>query len=88
MGMLGSHLRRSSKQFRRPKLTWKFISEIIQTCKNLLSRVFHFTITKLPDRNDNNEAYIRQRELIKSAIETYGTDHIAGVTVGNEFMLK
>lgn len=37
---------------------------------------------------DNNAAYTRQRDLIKSAIQTYGTDHIGGVTVGNEFMLK
>ncbi|KAG5648862.1 hypothetical protein DXG03_000211 [Asterophora parasitica] len=36
----------------------------------------------------DNTPYIRQREAIKSAIEIYGTDHIAGVTVGNEFMLN
>lgn len=33
-------------------------------------------------------AYERQRDEIKKAIETYGVDHIAGITVGNEFMLK
>ncbi|KAL0949275.1 hypothetical protein HGRIS_009353 [Hohenbuehelia grisea] len=32
--------------------------------------------------------YTRQRDIIKQAIQTYGTDHIAGVTVGNEFMLN
>ena len=32
-------------------------------------------------------AYERQRDAIKEAI-TYGADHVAGVTVGNEFMLK
>jgi len=37
---------------------------------------------------DNGAAYERQRELIKSAIETYGVDHIEGITVGNEFMLN
>lgn len=37
---------------------------------------------------DNNDAYARQRDTIKSAIQTYGIDHIGGVTVGNEFMLK
>lgn len=37
---------------------------------------------------DDNAAYLRQRDSIKAAIETYGTDHIAGVTVGNEFMLN
>ena len=38
--------------------------------------------------NDNNAAYTRQRDAIKQAIQTYGVDHIGGVTVGNEFMLK
>ncbi|KAF8812314.1 glycoside hydrolase family 17 protein [Phlegmacium glaucopus] len=33
-------------------------------------------------------AYTRQRDTIKDAITTYGTDHIAGITVGNEFMLN
>lgn len=32
--------------------------------------------------------YERQRDAIKDAITTFGTDHIAGITVGNEFMLK
>jgi exo-beta-1,3-glucanase (GH17 family) len=33
-------------------------------------------------------AYERQREIIKEAILTYGTEHIVGITVGNEFMLN
>jgi len=37
---------------------------------------------------DDNTPYTRQRDLIKAAIQTYGVDHIAGVTVGNEFMLN
>lgn len=37
---------------------------------------------------DNGASYQRQRDVLKSAIQTYGTDHIGGVTVGNEFMLK
>jgi exo-beta-1,3-glucanase (GH17 family) len=37
---------------------------------------------------DDNKPYTRQRDAIKSAIQTYGVDHIAGVTVGNEFMLN
>ena len=36
----------------------------------------------------DSTAYERQRDAIKDAITTYGADHIAGVTVGNEFMLK
>ncbi|KAF8076634.1 glycoside hydrolase family 17 protein [Lyophyllum atratum] len=36
----------------------------------------------------DNAVYERQRDTIKEAILTYGADHIAGVTVGNEFMLN
>ncbi|KAG6853990.1 hypothetical protein C0991_011854 [Blastosporella zonata] len=36
---------------------------------------------------DNGTAYMRQRNEIQAAIQTYGTTNIAGVTVGNEFML-
>jgi len=41
-----------------------------------------------PAATDGGEAYARQRDIIKQAIQDYGTDHIAGVTVGNEFILK
>ena len=41
-----------------------------------------------PIATDNGTAYERQRNELKAAIQTYGTDHISGVTVGNEFMLK
>ncbi|KAK0480116.1 glycoside hydrolase family 17 protein [Armillaria novae-zelandiae] len=41
-----------------------------------------------PVSTDNDTAYDRQRDLIKSAIQTYGTDHIGGVTVGNEYILN
>ena len=37
---------------------------------------------------DNGTAYNRQKEAIKEAIQTYGTDHIGGITVGNEFILE
>jgi len=33
-------------------------------------------------------AYSRQLALVLDAIKTYGTDHVKGVTVGNEFMLN
>ncbi|CAL1717012.1 unnamed protein product [Somion occarium] len=32
--------------------------------------------------------YERQRDAIMDAIKTYGADHVAGVTVGNEYMLN
>lgn len=38
--------------------------------------------------NDAGAAYERQRDLVMDAIKTYGTDHVLGVTVGNEFMLN
>lgn len=37
---------------------------------------------------DDNAPYQRQRDAIKEALQTYGADHVAGITVGNEFMLK
>ncbi|KAJ7180355.1 glycoside hydrolase [Mycena crocata] len=41
-----------------------------------------------PVPTDGGEAYTRQRDLIKGALQTYGADHVAGVTVGNEFLLN
>ncbi|KAF9485160.1 glycoside hydrolase family 17 protein [Pholiota conissans] len=41
-----------------------------------------------PVPTDNGTAYTRQRDVLKQAIQTYGTEHIGGVTVGNEFMLN
>jgi exo-beta-1,3-glucanase (GH17 family) len=40
----------------------------------------------IPD--DSNAAYNRQRDAIQAALQTYGTDHVFGITVGNEYMLK
>ena len=40
-----------------------------------------------PDVADDT-VYTRQRDTLKSALETYGADHVAGITVGNEFILK
>ncbi|RXW25630.1 hypothetical protein EST38_g201 [Candolleomyces aberdarensis] len=45
-------------------------------------------IGNYPIPTDGGAAYRRQRDIMKQAIQTYGTDHIAGVTVGNEFMLN
>ncbi|KAH6909190.1 glycoside hydrolase superfamily [Coprinopsis sp. MPI-PUGE-AT-0042] len=41
-----------------------------------------------PIPTDGGEAYVRQRDLIRDALTTYGADHISGITVGNEFMLN
>ncbi|KAF5364275.1 hypothetical protein D9756_000750 [Leucocoprinus leucothites] len=37
---------------------------------------------------DDNSVYQRQRDAIQQALQTYGADHVAGITVGNEFMLN
>lgn len=37
---------------------------------------------------DDDSAYERQRDTIKEALQTYGADHVAGITVGNEFILN
>jgi hypothetical protein len=41
-----------------------------------------------PIATDNGAAYTRQKNLILDALKTYGADHVAGITVGNEFILK
>lgn len=41
-----------------------------------------------PIATDNGTAYQRQQGEIQAALQTYGTNNIAGITVGNEFMLK
>jgi hypothetical protein len=46
----------------------------------------YLAIYNVPD--DGGVAYERQLALILDALKTYGTDHVLGVTVGNEFMLK
>jgi len=37
---------------------------------------------------DDDAGYERQRDEINSALQTFGADHVEGVTVGNEFMLN
>lgn len=38
--------------------------------------------------SDDITVYQRQRDVIKAALQAYGVDHVAGITVGNEFMLN
>ena len=40
-----------------------------------------------PAIGDNNTAYERQKQEIIDAINMWGSDHVAGITVGNEFVL-
>ncbi|KAF5342436.1 hypothetical protein D9611_001488 [Ephemerocybe angulata] len=41
-----------------------------------------------PIPTDNGVAYKRQKDAMQKAIQTYGTDNIGGITVGNEFILN
>ncbi|KIY64983.1 glycoside hydrolase family 17 protein [Cylindrobasidium torrendii FP15055 ss-10] len=41
-----------------------------------------------PSATDNDVAYERQRDVLKEALQTYGTDNVAGITVGNEYILN
>jgi len=40
------------------------------------------------DATNADNDYTSQRDAILSAIQTYGADHVLGLTVGNEFMLN
>jgi len=45
-------------------------------------------LANYPAIGDNGTAYTRQKLEIQQAIQTYGTDQISGVIVGNEYMLE
>lgn len=62
--------------------TEQVLEAIVQTKADMKAYVGIYTL------DDNHVAYNRQKEFIKQAIQKYGTTHIAGVTVGNEFMLN
>ncbi|KAG2146123.1 glycoside hydrolase family 17 protein [Suillus bovinus] len=40
-----------------------------------------------PDATDNGAAYTRQKGEIQTALQQYGGSNVAGITVGNEFIL-
>ncbi|KIY69725.1 glycoside hydrolase family 17 protein [Cylindrobasidium torrendii FP15055 ss-10] len=37
---------------------------------------------------DDDSVFTRQNDAIKQALQTYGSDHVAGITVGNEVILN
>lgn len=45
-------------------------------------------LANYPIATDNGTAYQRQRNEIQLALQTYPKNLIAGIIVGNEFMLK
>jgi exo-beta-1,3-glucanase (GH17 family) len=59
------------------------LEAIKQTKVNLNVYLANYNV---PD--DGGAAYSRQLALILDALKTYGSDHVLGVTVGNEFMLN
>jgi exo-beta-1,3-glucanase (GH17 family) len=54
------------------------LEAIIQTKVNMTVWLGNFV------EDGDNTAYDRQRTAIQGALQTYGTTHIAGITVGNE----
>lgn len=45
-------------------------------------------LANYPIATDNGTAYERQRGEIQAALQTYPTSLVAGIIVGNEFMLE
>ena len=45
-------------------------------------------LANYPIATDNGTAYERQRNELQQALITYGTTHVSGIVVGNEFMLE
>jgi hypothetical protein len=71
------------RNFYRHWLIFPQLEAIKQTKVNLNVYLANYNV---PD--DGGAAYSRQLALILDALKTYGSDHVLGVTVGNEFMLK
>lgn len=58
-------------------------------CPNLnFARHVCFPRARTPDVDSNTTAYDNQLTAIEDALKTYGTDHVLGVTVGNEYILS
>ncbi|KAK4686138.1 hypothetical protein P7C73_g3992, partial [Tremellales sp. Uapishka_1] len=61
----------------------------IAICEDFPSLYFAWTaIDASLDVDTNDTAYDEQLSAIQNAIKTYGTDHISGITVGNEYILN
>jgi len=59
------------------------LEAIKQTKTNLSVYLANYNVP-----NDAGAAYTRQRDLIISALKTYGSSNVLGVIVGNEYMLN
>jgi exo-beta-1,3-glucanase (GH17 family) len=61
----------------------ELVLDAIQQTKVNMSVV----VANYPIATDNGSAYTTQAVLLEHAIQTFGTDNIIGMTVGNEFIL-
>lgn len=59
---------------------------VLEAIKQTKTNIKVYPAIYLVDKDE--VAYQRQRTAIQEALQTYGTDHILGITVGNEFMLN
>lgn len=64
-------------------LTTPQLDAIEQTKVNMTVYIANYPIS-----TDDDAAYDRQRDELKATLETYGTTHVSGMTVGNEYILE
>lgn len=46
------------------------------------------SLTSLTDLEPEEASYTRQKTILENALATYGTSHVLGVAVGNEYVLQ
>ncbi len=59
---------------------------VLEAIKQTKTNVKVFPAIFVVDKDD--AAYTRQKTALQQALQTYGTDNVLGITVGNEFMLN
>jgi len=59
---------------------------VLEAIKQTKTNIKVFPAIFVVDKDD--AAYQRQKTALQQALQTYGTDNILGITVGNEFMLN
>ena len=59
---------------------------VLEAIKQTKTNVKVFPAIFVVDKDD--AAYQRQKAALQQALQTYGTDNVLGITVGNEFMLN
>ena len=59
---------------------------VLEAIKQTKTNIKVFPAIYIVDKDD--VGYQRQKTALQQALQTYGTDHVLGITVGNEFMLN